>query len=83
MNSAMLDYDDFDLEMACKTGLPLEDAVREATEMRGNDPKKFVRVRHVGRGEYAAVPISAEEVYAEWAGRMQQRLMRLYHRVSK
>ena len=48
MNSAMLNYDDFDLEMACKTGLPLEDAVREATEMRRNDPNKFVRIKHLG-----------------------------------
>jgi hypothetical protein len=83
MSSAMLDYDDFDLETACKTGLPLEDAVREATEIRRSDPKKFVRIRPLGQGEYTTMQLSADEVYAEWTGRMQQRLMKLFRRTSR
>jgi hypothetical protein len=83
MNSAMLEYDDFDLETACKKGVPLEDAVREATEIRRSNPKEFVRIRHLRQGEYAAVRISADEVYTEWTGRMQQRLMKLFRRTSR
>lgn len=83
MNSAMLDYDNFDLETARKIGVPLEDAVREATEMRRSDPSKFVRIKHLGQGEYATTELSADEVYAEWTGRMQQRLMKLLRRASR
>jgi hypothetical protein len=83
MNSAMLNYDEFDLETASMAGLPLEDAVREAVELRKRSPKTFVRVKRVGQGEYAAVQISAEEVYADWTGRMQQRLLKLLRRASR
>lgn len=80
MNSAMLDYDDFDLETETADRFTLRDAVKKAGEIRGAEPNTFVRLKSVGSDEFIVVRVPAREVYAEWADRMRQRLARLSRR---
>ena len=80
MNSAMLDYDDFDLETETADRLTLRDAVKKAEELRGEEPNTFVRLKSVGADEFIVVKVPAREVYSEWADRMRQRLARLSRR---
>lgn len=83
MTTAMLDYEDFDLDTATEVGLPLEDAVREASAIRAREPGIFVRVKRSGDGNYVPLRISAEEVYAEWTGKFQMRLQKLLRRGAR
>jgi hypothetical protein len=80
MNSAMLDYDDFDLETETADRFTLREAVKKAGEIRGSEPNTFVRLKSVGMDEFIVVKVPARELYAEWAGRMRQRLARLSRR---
>jgi hypothetical protein len=80
MNSAMLDYDSFDLETETADRLPLQEAVKRADEIRSSNPDSFVRIKKAGNDEFIVVKIPAREVYAEWADRMRQRLARLSRR---
>jgi len=80
MNSAMLNYDDFDLETATEDRLTLREAVKRAGEIRSAEPETFVRLKSVGTDEFIIVKLSAREVYADWVGRMRQRLGRLSRR---
>jgi hypothetical protein len=80
MNSAMLDYDDFDLETETADRFTLREAVKKAGEIRGAEPNTFVRLKNVGTDEFIVVKVPAREVYAEWADRMRQRLARLSRR---
>ena len=80
MNSAMLDYDDFDLDTETADRLTLRDAVKKAGEIRASEPNTFVRLKSIGADEFIVVKLPAKEVYAEWADRMRQRLTRLSRR---
>lgn len=80
MNSAMLNYDDFDLETATQDRLSLRDAIKTATEIRDREPGAFVRIKSTGVNEFLVVTLPAQEVYAEWMSRMRQRLARLSRR---
>lgn len=82
MNSAMLDYDDFDLERETQDRYPLREAVKKAAEIRGTEKNGFVRIKNVGMDEFVVVKVPAAEVYAEWMGRMRQRLARFSRRNS-
>jgi hypothetical protein len=77
MNSAMLNYDDFDLETATEDRLTLREAVKKAGEIRSAEPDTFVRIKNVDSDEFIIVKIPAKEVYAEWADRIQRRLSRM------
>ena len=84
MNSAMLDYDDFDLETETADRLPLREAVVKAGEIRNTEQDTFVRLKSVGKDEFIIVKLPAREVYAEWVDRMRHRLSRMSRRsVSK
>ena len=80
MNSAMLDYDDFDLETETADRFTLREAVKKAGEIRGAEPNTFVRLKSVGTDEFIVVRVPVREVYAEWTDRMRQRLARLSRR---
>ena len=80
MNSAMLDYDDFDLETETADRLTLREAAKKAGEIRSAEPDTFVRLKCVGKDEFVVVKMSAREVYAEWANRMRQRFSRMSRR---
>ena len=80
MNSAMLDYDDFDLETETADRFTLHEAVKKAGEIRGAEPNTFVRLKSVGTDEFIVVRVPVREVYAEWTDRMRQRLARLSRR---
>jgi hypothetical protein len=77
MNSAMLNYDDFDLESATEDRFTLREAVKKASEIRSAEPDTFVRIKSVENDEFILVKASAREVYAEWAERLRQRYARL------
>jgi hypothetical protein len=77
MNSAMLEYDDFDLETETADRLTLPDAVKKAEEIRAAEPNTFARLKSVGANEFIVVKVPAREVYAGWTDRMRQRLARL------
>ncbi len=77
MNSAMLEYDDFDLDTETADRLTLREAVKKAGQIRGAESDTFVRLKSVGTDEFIIVKVPAREVYAEWADRMRQRLARL------
>ncbi len=77
MNSAILDYDDFDLETETADRLTLRDAVKKAGEIRSTERDTFTRLKRVGTDEFIIVKVPAREVYAEWADRMRQRFSRL------
>jgi hypothetical protein len=72
MNSAMLNYDDFDLEKETADHLTLHDAVKKAGEIRSAEPDTFVRIRKADSDEFIVVKIPAEDVYAEWSERIQR-----------
>ena len=80
MNSAMLDYDDFDLETETADRFPLQEAVKRADEIRRSEPDTFVRLKRVETDEFMIVKVSAKEVYAEWADRMRQRFAKFSRR---
>jgi hypothetical protein len=80
MNSAMLEYDDFDLEAETADHFTLQEAVKRADEIRRSEPDTFLRVKRVGKDEFMIVKVSAREIYAEWTDRMRQRLARLSRR---
>lgn len=82
MNSAMLDYDDFDLETETADRLTLRDAVKKAGEIRSTERDTFTRLKRVGTDEFIIVTVPAREVYAEWADRMRQRFSRLSRKVT-
>jgi len=80
MNSAMLDYDDFDLETETADRYTLREAVNKAGEIRKAEPNMFVRLKSVGTDEFIVVKMPANQVYAEWTDRIRQRLARLSRR---
>jgi molecular chaperone DnaK (HSP70) len=80
MNSAMLNYDDFDLETATEDRFTLREAIKKASEIRSAEPNTFVRIRSVGADEFILIKLSTKEVYAEWTERLRQRLARFSRR---
>jgi hypothetical protein len=80
MNSAMLDYDNFDLETETADRYTLHEAVKRAEEIRASEPDSFARLKRVGTDEFMVVKVSAKEVYAEWSDRMRQRLAKFTRR---
>jgi hypothetical protein len=80
MNSAMLDYDDFDLETETADRFTLSEATKKAEEIRGTQPDTFARIKRVGIDEFIVVKVPAREVYAEWTDRMRQRLAKFSRR---
>lgn len=77
MNSAMLNYDDFDLDTAMAERYSLRDAVRKAEETRSANPDSFVRIKNAEADTFVVVQVPASEVYDEWMGRIHRRFSRM------
>lgn len=73
------DYTDYDQS---KT---LDEAVREASELRHNDPQRFHRVIALDAGEtrFKVESVLPEQVYEEIWHRMVQRLLSIARRSKK
>lgn len=80
MNSAMISYDDFDLDTAMEDRVSLREAVKRATELRQVDDNVFVRIKSVGSDEFVVEEVSASYVYAEWMERLRNRISRFARR---
>jgi len=80
MNSAMLNYDDFDLETETEDRYTLRDALKKADEIRARESDTFVRIKSVGPDQFIIVKVPAREIYAEWMDRMKMRLARITRR---
>jgi hypothetical protein len=80
MNSAMLDYDNFDLETETADRFTLPEAVKKAEGIRSTEPETFARIKRIGMDEFIVVRVPAREVYAEWTDRMRQRLAKFSRR---
>lgn len=77
MNSAMLSYDDFDLDTATADRYSLRDAMQKAEKVRHADPGSFVRVKSVEEDSFVVVTASPREVYDEWMSRIHHRWSRM------
>jgi hypothetical protein len=77
MNSAMLNYDDFDLETATAERYSLRDAVQKAEETRRTNPDSFVRIKNAEADAFLVVKVPASEVYDEWVERIHRRFNRM------
>jgi hypothetical protein len=72
MNSAMLNYDDFDLETAMSERYSLRDAISKAEETRSANPDSFVRIKNAEADTFVVVKVPASEVYDEWINRIHR-----------
>ena len=77
MNSAMLNYDDFDLETATAKRYSLRDAVQNAEEVRSANPDAFVRIKNAEADSFIVIKVPAGEVYDEWMDRIHRRFSRM------
>jgi hypothetical protein len=77
MNSAMLNYDDFDLETATAVRYSLREAVQKAEEVRSDNPGSFVRIKNAEAEAFVVVKVPADEVYDEWMERIHRRFSRM------
>jgi len=80
MNSAMLNYDDFDLDTATAERYSLRDAIQKASEARDANPDAFVRIKSAEAGSFIVVKVPANEVYDEWMNRIQRRFSRMWRK---
>jgi uncharacterized protein (DUF1015 family) len=73
MNSAMLNYDDFDLETVMAERYSLRDAVQKAEETRERNPDSFVRIKNAEADTFVVVKVPSNEVFDEWMERIRRR----------
>lgn len=74
MSTAMIDYDNFDLDTELAERYSLPEAVSRAKQLRGATPDSFVRIKSVEGDKFLVKQLTTQEVYGEWMARIQGRL---------